>query len=194
MSAAAVTESLWGICLSYQGPMMSWGIRGQLLCSGLEKDPSCLVLTSFSCSSCLCPRLYRYSMCITSVFLIWAFCLNSSRIRGMKPGLSTPARRNWRYRARTCFCSLLCLTIAQTQPQQTLLKWKRQDHNTRSKEESFSCRFSDFSFFSALTMGKTDPCSSDQWVLEEVWRAGLRFPLRFSCTELMLAGQRKDPS
>uniref|UniRef100_A0A3B4UHM7 Uncharacterized protein n=1 Tax=Seriola dumerili TaxID=41447 RepID=A0A3B4UHM7_SERDU len=74
---------------------------------GLEKEPSCLVLTSFSCSSCRCPRRYRYSMCITSVFLMRAFSLNSSRIRGMKPGLSRPARRKCRYRARTCFCSLL---------------------------------------------------------------------------------------
>uniref|UniRef100_A0A7N8XLV4 Uncharacterized protein n=1 Tax=Mastacembelus armatus TaxID=205130 RepID=A0A7N8XLV4_9TELE len=81
---------------------------------GLEKEPSCLVLTSFSCSSCLCPRRYRYSMCITSVFLMRAFSLNSSRILGMKPGLSRPARRNCRYRARTCLCSLLCRSIGQT--------------------------------------------------------------------------------
>lgn len=73
-----------------------------------------MVLTSLSCSSCLCPRRYRYSMCITSVFLMPAFCLKSSRIRGMKPGLSCPARRNCRYRARICFCSLLCLAIRQT--------------------------------------------------------------------------------
>lgn len=86
-------------------------VRGQLCSLGLEKEPSCLVLVSFSCSSCLWPRRYRYSMCITSVFLIRAFSLNSSRIRGMKPGLSWPARRNCRYRARTCFCSLLCRDI-----------------------------------------------------------------------------------
>uniref|UniRef100_A0A3P8VU85 Uncharacterized protein n=1 Tax=Cynoglossus semilaevis TaxID=244447 RepID=A0A3P8VU85_CYNSE len=72
-----------------------------------EKDPSCLVLTSLSCSSCLCPRRYRYSMCITSVLLMRALTLNSSRIRGTKPGFSRPAWRNCRYRARTCFCSLL---------------------------------------------------------------------------------------
>uniref|UniRef100_A0A3P9HFT1 Uncharacterized protein n=1 Tax=Oryzias latipes TaxID=8090 RepID=A0A3P9HFT1_ORYLA len=64
---------------------------------GLEKEPSCLVLASRSCSSCLWPRRNRYSMCITSVFLMRAFSLNSSRIRGMKPGLT-----------RTCCCSLLC--------------------------------------------------------------------------------------
>lgn len=86
-------------------------VRGQLFSAGLEKEPNCLVFTSLSCSSCLCPRLYRYSMCITSVFLMQAFTLNSSRIRGMKPGLSWPARRNCRYRARTCFCSLLCRAI-----------------------------------------------------------------------------------
>lgn len=84
----------------------------QLVSSGLEKEPSCLVLTSLSCSSCLWPRRYRYSMCITSVFLMRALTRNSSRMRGMKPGLSWPARRNCRYRARTCFCSLLCRAIA----------------------------------------------------------------------------------
>uniref|UniRef100_A0A671UM46 Secreted protein n=1 Tax=Sparus aurata TaxID=8175 RepID=A0A671UM46_SPAAU len=97
--------SLTGLCHN-----TSWcrsEVRGQLFSSGLEKEPSCLVLTSFSCSSCLCARRYRYSMCITSVFLMRAFSLNSSRIRGMKPGLSWPARRNCRYRERTCFCSLL---------------------------------------------------------------------------------------
>uniref|UniRef100_A0A3Q2P2E3 Uncharacterized protein n=1 Tax=Fundulus heteroclitus TaxID=8078 RepID=A0A3Q2P2E3_FUNHE len=80
----------------------------------LENDPSCLVLTSLSCSSCLWPRRYRYSMCITSVFLMREFSLNSSRILGMKPGFSFPARRNCRYRARTCFCSLLCRDISRT--------------------------------------------------------------------------------
>lgn len=79
----------------------------QLFSVGFEKDPSCLVLTSLSCSSCLCPRRYRYSMCITSVLLMRALTLNSSRIRGTKPGFSRPAWRNCRYRARTCFCSLL---------------------------------------------------------------------------------------
>uniref|UniRef100_A0A3P8TZH1 Uncharacterized protein n=1 Tax=Amphiprion percula TaxID=161767 RepID=A0A3P8TZH1_AMPPE len=73
----------------------------------LEKEPSCLVLASLSCSSCLWPRRYRYSMCITSVRLIPAFSLNSSRIRGMKPGLSRPALRNCRYRTRTCFCNIV---------------------------------------------------------------------------------------
>uniref|UniRef100_A0A3Q1CPI1 Uncharacterized protein n=1 Tax=Amphiprion ocellaris TaxID=80972 RepID=A0A3Q1CPI1_AMPOC len=85
----------------------------------LEKEPSCLVLASLSCSSCLWPRRYRYSMCITSVRLIPAFSLNSSRIRGMKPGLSRPALRNCRYRTRTCFCMgqttlLLTLTVQHT--------------------------------------------------------------------------------
>uniref|UniRef100_A0A3P9L056 Uncharacterized protein n=1 Tax=Oryzias latipes TaxID=8090 RepID=A0A3P9L056_ORYLA len=69
---------------------------------GLEKEPSCLVLASRSCSSCLWPRRNRYSMCITSVFLMRAFSLNSSRIRGMKPGLT-----------RTCCCSLLCRIVAE---------------------------------------------------------------------------------
>lgn len=73
----------------------------------LEKDPSCLVFTSFSCSSCLWARRYRYSMCITSVFLMREFSLNSSRIRGMKPGFSRPARMNSLYSDRICFCSLL---------------------------------------------------------------------------------------
>uniref|UniRef100_A0A8D3C679 Uncharacterized protein n=1 Tax=Scophthalmus maximus TaxID=52904 RepID=A0A8D3C679_SCOMX len=82
-------------------------VRGQTWSWSLEKEPSCLVLTSLSCSSCLCPRRYRYSMYITSVLLMQAFSRNSSRIRGTKPGLSRPARRKWRYRARTCFCSLL---------------------------------------------------------------------------------------
>uniref|UniRef100_A0A669EYE0 Uncharacterized protein n=2 Tax=Oreochromis TaxID=8139 RepID=A0A669EYE0_ORENI len=85
---------------------------------GLEKEPSCLVLTSLSCSSCRWPRRYRYSMCITSVFLMREFSLNSSRIRGTKPGLSRPARRNCRYRARTCFCSLLCRNIRPSQQRQ----------------------------------------------------------------------------
>uniref|UniRef100_A0A8C5CQS3 Uncharacterized protein n=1 Tax=Gadus morhua TaxID=8049 RepID=A0A8C5CQS3_GADMO len=79
-----------------------------LLPSGLEKEPSCLVLTSLSCSSCLWARRNRYSMCMTSFFLIREFSLNSSRMRGMKPGLSRPAWRNWRYKARTCCCILLC--------------------------------------------------------------------------------------
>uniref|UniRef100_A0A3Q2CMM3 Uncharacterized protein n=1 Tax=Cyprinodon variegatus TaxID=28743 RepID=A0A3Q2CMM3_CYPVA len=76
----------------------------------LEKDPSCLVLTSLSCSSCRWPRRYRYSMCITSVFLMREFSLNSSRILGMKPGFSFPARRNCRYRALrfTCCQFKLC--------------------------------------------------------------------------------------
>uniref|UniRef100_A0A665VQI5 Uncharacterized protein n=1 Tax=Echeneis naucrates TaxID=173247 RepID=A0A665VQI5_ECHNA len=76
-------------------------VRGQLRSLGLVKEPSCLVLTSLSCSSCRCPRLYRYSMCITSVFLMRAFSLNSSLIRGTKPGLSRPARRNCRPRPET---------------------------------------------------------------------------------------------
>ncbi len=100
-----------GICWGHSWSHDAAEVRGQLFSPGLEKEPSCLVLTSFSCSSCLCPRLYRYSMCITSVFLMRAFSLNSSRIRGMKPGLSCPARRNCLYRARTCFCSLLCRAI-----------------------------------------------------------------------------------
>ncbi len=107
----AVTKSLRGICWCHWGSHDMVQVRGQLFSPGLEKEPSCLVLTSLSCSSCLCPRRYRYSMCITSVFLMRAFSLNSSRIRGMKPGLSWPARRNCRYRARTCFCSLLCRAI-----------------------------------------------------------------------------------
>lgn len=90
-------------------------VHGQLGPVGLEKEPSCLVLTSLSCSSCLWPRRYRYSMCITSVFLMRAFSRNSSRIRGMKPGLSRPARRKCRYRARTCFWSLLWRDIGQRQ-------------------------------------------------------------------------------
>lgn len=45
------------------------------------------------------------------------FSLNSSRIRGIKPGLSLPARRNCRYRARTCFCSLLCRDMTGRRPQ-----------------------------------------------------------------------------
>uniref|UniRef100_A0A8C4GGM7 Uncharacterized protein n=1 Tax=Dicentrarchus labrax TaxID=13489 RepID=A0A8C4GGM7_DICLA len=102
-------------CRSGSGDVVQVG--GQLFSPVLEKVPSCLVLTSFSCSSCLCPRRYRYSMCITSVFLMRAFSLNSSWIRGMKPGLSWPARRNCRYRARTCFCSLLCRAIGDSQPQ-----------------------------------------------------------------------------
>uniref|UniRef100_A0A3Q2X8P5 Uncharacterized protein n=1 Tax=Hippocampus comes TaxID=109280 RepID=A0A3Q2X8P5_HIPCM len=56
-------------------------------------------------------RRYKYSMCITSVFLMLAFSRNSSRMRGRNPGLSRPARRNCRYSARTCFCSLLCRAI-----------------------------------------------------------------------------------
>lgn len=80
-----------------------------------EKDPNCLVFTSLSWSSCRCPRRYKYSMCITSVFLMWEFSLNSSRIRGMNPGLSRPARRNSRYKARICFCSLLWRTIVHQQ-------------------------------------------------------------------------------
>lgn len=94
--------------------ILNASIWAQLWLSGLEKDPSCLVLMSFSCSSCLCPRRYKYSMCITSVLLMRAFTLNSSRIRGTKPGLSFPACKNWRYRARTCFCSLLCLAITRS--------------------------------------------------------------------------------
>ena len=81
---------------------------GHLSVLGLEKEPSCLVLTSLSCSSCLWARRNRYSMCMTSFFLIREFSLNSSRMRGMKPGLSRPAWRNWRYKARTCCCILLC--------------------------------------------------------------------------------------
>uniref|UniRef100_A0A3Q4H304 Uncharacterized protein n=1 Tax=Neolamprologus brichardi TaxID=32507 RepID=A0A3Q4H304_NEOBR len=88
---------------------------------GLEKEPSCLVLTSLSCSSCRWPRRYKYSMCITSVFLMREFSLNSSRIRGRKPGLSCPARRNCRYRARTCFCSLLCRNIRQESNQRAAM-------------------------------------------------------------------------
>uniref|UniRef100_A0A8C8EWV4 Uncharacterized protein n=1 Tax=Oncorhynchus tshawytscha TaxID=74940 RepID=A0A8C8EWV4_ONCTS len=72
----------------------SVGYRSAL---GLEKVPSCFVFTSFS----------WYSMCMTSVFLMLEFSRNSSRILGRKPGLSWPARRNWRYRDNTCFCSLL---------------------------------------------------------------------------------------
>uniref|UniRef100_A0A3B4XSK9 Secreted protein n=1 Tax=Seriola lalandi dorsalis TaxID=1841481 RepID=A0A3B4XSK9_SERLL len=100
-------SSLGGICWCPSKTCDVVRVRGQLWSLGLEKEPSCLVLTSFSCSSCRCPRRNRYSMCITSVFLMRAFSLNSSRIRGMKPGLSRPARRKCRYRARTCFCSLL---------------------------------------------------------------------------------------
>uniref|UniRef100_A0A4W6DWU4 Uncharacterized protein n=1 Tax=Lates calcarifer TaxID=8187 RepID=A0A4W6DWU4_LATCA len=102
-----VTKSFRGMCRCRLRSCDTAQVRGQLWSLGLAKEPSCLVLTSLSCSSCLCPRRYRYSMCITSVFLIREFSLNSSRIRGMKPGLSRPARRNCRYRARTCFCSLL---------------------------------------------------------------------------------------
>lgn len=91
--------------------------------SGLEKDPSCLVLMSLSCSSCLCPRRYKYSMCITSVFLMRAFTLNSSRIRGTKPGLSFPACKNCRYRTRTCFCSLLCLAITRSNDWSRSFSW-----------------------------------------------------------------------
>lgn len=125
-------------------------VRGQLFSPGLEKEPSCLVLTSFSCSSCLCPRRYRYSMCITSVFLMRAFSLNSSRIRGMKPGLSCPARRNCRYRARTCFCSLLCraIRLRLSRPQVLLLQRQRTVREQDSRLEHadissfFSCSFS----------------------------------------------------
>lgn len=106
-----VITAFWGISRCDSGSHDVVQVRGQLCSLGLEKEPSCLVLVSFSCSSCLWPRRYRYSMCITSVFLMRAFSLNSSRIRGMKPGLSWPARRNCRYRARTCFCSLLCRDI-----------------------------------------------------------------------------------
>uniref|UniRef100_A0A4W5LRE4 Uncharacterized protein n=1 Tax=Hucho hucho TaxID=62062 RepID=A0A4W5LRE4_9TELE len=70
---------------------------GYLSALGLEKVPSCFVFTSFS----------WYSMCMTSVFFMLEFSRNSSRILGRKPGLSWPARRNWRYRDNTCFCSLL---------------------------------------------------------------------------------------
>lgn len=104
----------------FGGSEVTWP---QLWSAGLEKDPSCLVLTSLSCSSCRCPRRYKYSMYITSVFLMWAFALNSSRIRGMKPGLSWPARKNCRYRARTCFCSLLCRTITCAKRLQNLQLW-----------------------------------------------------------------------
>lgn len=84
---------------------------GQLSSFDLEKEPSCFVFTSFSWSSCRWPRLKRYSMCMTSVFLRREFSRNSSRILGMNPGLSWPARRNCRYSASTCFCSLLWRTI-----------------------------------------------------------------------------------
>uniref|UniRef100_A0A3P9PW41 Uncharacterized protein n=1 Tax=Poecilia reticulata TaxID=8081 RepID=A0A3P9PW41_POERE len=90
----------------------SGGSVGQPGSLPLEKEPSCLVLASLSCCSCRWPRRYRYSMCITSVFLMRAFSRNSSRILGRKPGLSFPARRKWRYRARTCFCSLFRATAA----------------------------------------------------------------------------------
>lgn len=101
-------------------------VRGQLGSLGLEKEPNCFVLASFSCSSCLWPRRYRYSMCITSVFLMRAFSLNSSWIRGMKPGLSRPARRKFRYRARTCFWSLLCRDIGPTEPHRTTNTFNKQ--------------------------------------------------------------------
>uniref|UniRef100_A0A0E9XLB6 Uncharacterized protein n=1 Tax=Anguilla anguilla TaxID=7936 RepID=A0A0E9XLB6_ANGAN len=51
-------------------------------------------------------------MCMTSVFGMRAFCRNSSRTRGRKPGLCCPARRNCRYSDRTCFCNLLWRAIA----------------------------------------------------------------------------------
>uniref|UniRef100_A0A3B3TTN4 Uncharacterized protein n=1 Tax=Poecilia latipinna TaxID=48699 RepID=A0A3B3TTN4_9TELE len=95
------------VCINGSG-----GSVGQPGSLPLEKEPSCLVLASLSCCSCRWPRRYRYSMCITSVFLMRAFSRNSSRILGRKPGLSFPARRKWRYRARTCFCSLLCRDMA----------------------------------------------------------------------------------
>lgn len=84
---------------------------GQLSSLDLLNDPSCLVFTSLSSSSWRWPRRYRYSMCMTSVFLIVALARKSSRILGMKPGLSCAARRNCRYRDKTCFCSLLWRTI-----------------------------------------------------------------------------------
>uniref|UniRef100_A0A4W5M498 Uncharacterized protein n=1 Tax=Hucho hucho TaxID=62062 RepID=A0A4W5M498_9TELE len=68
---------------------------GHLSALGLEKVPSCFVFTSFS----------------WSIFLMWEFSRNSSRILGRKPGLSCPARRSWRYRDNTCFCSLLWRTM-----------------------------------------------------------------------------------